>query len=76
MPSKLLDESYLIKMRVLGLFISEVFVILACAILIQYQCATDRQTHRQRDRYADHIYYSTLHSCAILTCCKMQQGYI
>ena len=37
-----LDKAYLAKTRILGLSAGEYHVILACVVLTQYQCETDR----------------------------------
>ena len=48
-PFEFLDELFLAKTSVLGLFISEDFVILACVVFTQYQHVMDRQTDRHPD---------------------------
>jgi len=46
-PFQISGRTFYRKPRLLGLFISEDFVILACVILTQCQHVTDRQTDRQ-----------------------------
>jgi len=50
-PFEFLDELFIPKTRVLALSVSvsEDFVIIACVVLTQCQCVTDRQTGRQTD---------------------------
>jgi len=48
-----LDEVFIAKTRILGLSVSEYFVILACVILTQCQRVTDRERDGQADRQTD-----------------------
>ena len=48
-PFEFLDELFIPKTRVLGLYVGEDFVILACVILTQYQRVADRRADRQTD---------------------------
>jgi len=49
-PVEFLSELFIAKTRVLGLSVSEDFVILACVVLTQCQRVTDRQMERHPDR--------------------------
>jgi len=52
-PFKFLDELFVAKTRVFGLYVSEDFVILACIVLTQCQRVKDRQTAGQTDGQLD-----------------------
>jgi len=49
-PFKFLDQLFVPKTSVLGLFVGEDFVILACVILTQYLWRTDGRTDRHSNR--------------------------
>jgi len=57
-PLEFLDELFIAKTRVLGLFDGEDFVILACAILTQ--CQRDRRTDGRADGQLDRGLHSKL----------------
>jgi len=52
-PFEFLDELFTPKPRVLGLYVGEDFVILACVVFTQCQRVTDRQRDRQTDGRMD-----------------------
>jgi len=48
-PFEFLNECFIPKTRVIGLYVGEDFVILACVVFTQCQRVTDRQTDGQTD---------------------------
>jgi len=52
-PLEFQDELFTARTRVLGLFVYDDFVILACVVLSQCQRVTDRQTDRQTEGWTE-----------------------
>ena len=74
-PFEFLDDFFIPKTRVIGLSVSEDFVILACVVFTQCQRVTDGRTDGQTDRQTDMPIVASTGLAATLTPCKNRARY-